>query len=389
MTKTLSLAQAAALGFSALLVGVGLGRFGYPALIPAVVGAGWVTPEVAHLSAASNLAGYVLGAMFCAPAVRALGARRTVIVSLWLTVATFALSAVPLPAAPFAALRFISGVTGGALMTAVAPMVTLRVSPAVRGRAGGYAFAGVGAGFILSGTIVPALARHAPGLAWIAIAAVLAVASAVAWRTLPDDDPAPSSRGVRAERASERLNWTAIGIAAAYAGAAAGYVPATVVFVDYVGRILGFGLANAGLVWIATGVGAVVSPLLCGFLADRYGFAWTLRIVLAAMGFGAAIPAFTSAIALLAASGFLAGGMMIALASLVSGRTREITSAALYPALWAKLTVIFAVTQAAAAYAVSGILALTGDYTLIFLSAGAALLLGLCAEILLSRLGRA
>lgn len=384
MTKMLSLAQAATLGFTALLVGIGLGRFGYPALIPAVIGAGWVSPEVAHVAAASNLAGYVIGAFACVRVVRAIGSRKTILVSLWLTVATFALSAVPLPALPFAGLRFLAGVTGGALMTAVAPLVALRVEPAVRGRAGGYAFAGIGSGFILSGTLVPALAGQALGLAWIAIAAVLAVASIVAGRALPDDEEtvAPASAGTR--RAREPLNWAAIGLGVAYAGSAIGYLPATVIFVDYVGRVLGFGLGAAGFVWIATGVGAVASPLLAGVLADRYGFARTLRVVLFAMGVGAAIPAFTSGLVWLALSGFLAGGLMIALASLVSGRTREITTIGRHAAVWANLTVMFAVIQAAGAYAMTGMLAWTSNYTLIFLTAGAVLLLGLGFETLLS-----
>lgn len=385
MTKTLSLAHAATLGFTALLVGIGLGRFGYPALIPAIVGAGWVTPEVAHLSAASNLAGYVIGAFACVRVVRAIGSSKTILFSLWLTVATFALSAVPLPPIPFASLRFLSGVTGGALMTAVAPLVALRVEPALRGRAGGYAFAGIGSGFILSGTLVPALADHALALAWIAIAAALAAASIVAGRALPEDEPAPAPTSAGSSRARERLNWAAVGLAVAYAGSAIGYLPATVIFVDYVGRVLGLGLGAAGFVWVATGTGAVISPLLAGFLADRYGFARTLRIVLLAMGVGAAIPAFTSALVWLALSGFLAGGLMIALASLVSGRIREITSIGRHAAVWANLTVIFAVTQAAAAYAVTGALAWTNDYTLIFLSAGAILLMGLGFEMLLSR----
>lgn len=384
MTKMLSLAQAATLGFTALLVGIGLGRFGYPALIPAIIGAGWVTPEVAHVSAASNLAGYVVGAFACVGVVRAIGSGKTILVSLWLTVATFALSAVPLPPFLFAGLRFISGVTGGALMTAVAPLVALRVEPAVRGRAGGYAFAGIGSGFILSGTLVPALADHALGLAWIAIAAVLAAASVIAGRALPDDEKAAALPSAGIRRVREPLNWAAIGLAVAYAGSAIGYVPATVIFVDYVGRVLGLGLGAAGLVWIATGIGAMISPLLAGVLADRYGFARTLRVVLFAMGVGAAIPYFISGLAWLALSGFLAGGLMVALASLVSGRTREITTIGRHAAVWANLTVIFALTQAAAAYAVTGVLAWTGNYTLIFLSAGAALLVGLGFEMLLS-----
>ncbi len=384
MTETLSLLRAITLGFTCLLVGIGIGRFGYPALIPAVIKAGWASAETAHVAAASNLAGYLVGALAAPLIVRWIGARATVLSCLWLTVVSFAIPATPLPPVPFVALRFLSGFTGGALMTAVAPMITLMVGAGQRGRANGYAFSGVGIGFILSGTLVPALADRDLAVAWLAISAVLALMAGIAWQALPRGD-APVPVASAKEGTS---NGAAVGLAIAYCCAAAGYIPASVIFVDYVGRVLGLGLGVGGAIWVATGVSAVVSPLIAGPMADRYGVAPVLRTVLLLMGLGAAIPAFTSVPWLLALSGMLAGGLMIALASLVSGRAREITSADRHAGLWARLTVLFAVVQAAFAYAVSGFLVVSDNYALLFLAAAATTLSGLAVEILASRARR-
>ena len=388
MTPSLSAPRAAALGFCALLVGIGLGRFGYPALIPALVGAGWATPKVAHVAGASNLAGYMIGALAAGWTVRLAGARATVVVALWLTVASFAFSAVPLPALPFAALRLLSGITGGVLMAAVAPAVAAAVDPRRRGIVGGIAFSGIGIGIVASGSAVPLMAGQGLAAAWLAIAAVLAVASAVASWAMPADPPRAGAAARATASGWSRPGLAITGLAIAYTASAIGYVPHTVVFVDYVARVLGHGLGAGGLIWIATGLGAVVSPLAAGVLADRMGFAVALRLVLAAMAFGTAVPVAPGALAPLAVSGMLAGGFMIALASLAAGRAREIVGPERHASVWGRLTALFAVAQAAAAYATSGILAIAGDYVLVFGIAASMTAAGLATEMATAARGR-
>ena len=53
------------------LVGIGLARFGYTPLIPALISANWFTPSAAVYLGAANLAGYLAGAL----GVRAVAAR--------------------------------------------------------------------------------------------------------------------------------------------------------------------------------------------------------------------------------------------------------------------------------------------------------------------------
>src|SRR5689334_7954894 len=50
-------------GLCAILVGIGLARFGYTPLIPALIAAKWFTPGEAASLGAANLAGYLAGAL--------------------------------------------------------------------------------------------------------------------------------------------------------------------------------------------------------------------------------------------------------------------------------------------------------------------------------------
>src|ERR1700682_2957443 len=61
----------AAAGLCASLVGLGLARFAYTPLIPALIAAKWFSPADAVYLGAANLAGYLAGALVA----RQLGAR--------------------------------------------------------------------------------------------------------------------------------------------------------------------------------------------------------------------------------------------------------------------------------------------------------------------------
>src|SRR5690242_3783640 len=59
----LSAARATLAGLAATLVGVGLARFAYTPLLPALIAAGWFPPASAAYLGAANLAGYLAGAL--------------------------------------------------------------------------------------------------------------------------------------------------------------------------------------------------------------------------------------------------------------------------------------------------------------------------------------
>src|SRR5688572_15737434 len=54
-------------GLCASLVGIGLSRFAYTPLIPALIAADWFTPSQSAYLGAANLAGYLAGALLGRP----------------------------------------------------------------------------------------------------------------------------------------------------------------------------------------------------------------------------------------------------------------------------------------------------------------------------------
>ncbi|TXM81368.1 YbfB/YjiJ family MFS transporter, partial [Methylobacterium sp. WL122] len=149
--------RAVASASCASLVGIGLARFAYTPLLPAIIDGGWFPASTAAYLGAANLAGYLAGALLG----RRLAARTRVPTVLrgmmgLATVAFFA-CAFPLSVAWFFAWRFASGFAGGALMVLAAPAVLPHVPPGKRGLAGGLIFMGIGAGVAASGTLVPLL----------------------------------------------------------------------------------------------------------------------------------------------------------------------------------------------------------------------------------------
>ncbi|MEI8145352.1 MAG: YbfB/YjiJ family MFS transporter, partial [Alphaproteobacteria bacterium] len=182
-------------GFCGLLIGVGLGRFGYPPLIPAMVEANWGAPAAFHLAGAFNLAGYVVGAIVAVPIISRLGTKQSLWLGAVMATAAFAVSIVPLPAWLFSAARALSGIAGGILMIILPPIIAASVAPEAKGRANGSACAGVGTGFVLSGTALPALAGLGPSAAWMGLTIVMIAASTVLLITAPNVEARPVQSG--------------------------------------------------------------------------------------------------------------------------------------------------------------------------------------------------
>src|SRR5438309_11929775 len=81
---------------SANLVGIGLARFGYTPLIPALIAAGWFTPSAAVYLGAANLAGYLAGAIWARGIAARLGVALSLRAAMLLTAASLFACMLPL-----------------------------------------------------------------------------------------------------------------------------------------------------------------------------------------------------------------------------------------------------------------------------------------------------
>ncbi|WP_407654537.1 YbfB/YjiJ family MFS transporter [Bradyrhizobium prioriisuperbiae] len=362
-------------GLCASLVGLGLARFAYTPLIPALIAARWFSPaDVVYLGAA-NLAGYLAGALLARELGARAGAVRTLRTMMVLASLSALASSVPLSFLWFFAWRFLSGLSGGVIMVLAASTILPHTAPGKRGLVGGVIFAGVGLGIAASGTLVPLLLQQGLKQAWYGLALLSAVLTLISWKAWPTEatttdstqiDQTPSHGGhagvIRALCAEYGLNALAL-------------VPHMVFLVDFVARGLGQGITAGSHYWVLYGIGAIVGPLLAGHLADRSGFGPALRVAFLIEAIAIVLPAISTSPTIMIVSSLIVGGFTPGIVPLVLGRIHELVphSSTGQRAAWAQATTTFALFQAAGAYGLSFLFARTGgDYAILFvIGAGA------------------
>jgi predicted MFS family arabinose efflux permease len=377
--------RAALAGLCATLVGIGLARFAYTPLIPALIDGGWFTPSQAAYLGAANLAGYLAGALLARPLAARISAPLLLRAMMLLATATVFACAVPLSFAWFFIWRFASGLSGGVLMVLAAPAVLPCVPPSRRGLAGGVIFTGVGLGIAASGTLVPPMLRWGLFETWISLGALASLLTIVAWGGWPEARARPAP--IRHERPPSSPALKALYVQ--YALIAAGLVPHMVFLVDFLARGLGRGLEAGASHWVLFGFGAMAGPVLAGHLGDRIGFGLALRLALVVQAICVGWLAVTDNPGVLIVSSIVVGAFVPGVVSLVLGRVHELipNDPGRQQAAWSLTTMAFALGQAGAAYGFSFLFERGGGYGLLFALGAGLLVLALAIDLVVTGLG--
>lgn len=295
-------------GLVALAVAMGVGRFVYTPILPAMMDAG-LSPAGAGFVASSNFIGYIVGALAAAtPSLP--GSRRA-----WALGALFASGATTLAMGladdltTYLVIRFAGGVASAFVLVLFSTLVLERLARAGRGDLSAVHFAGVGTGIALSAALVSGLL--ATGADWRTLWLVTGAASVlavpfVAWATPPLSEPA-SARGPPARLALSR---PLIGLVLAYGLFGFGYV-VTATFIVAIVRDQPDLRALEPFVWLVVGLTAAPSVALWSALGRRIGVTWAfaLACLLEAIGVAASVLWITGTGALVAAA-FLGGTFM-------------------------------------------------------------------------------
>ncbi|MDJ0387601.1 YbfB/YjiJ family MFS transporter [Roseomonas sp. E05] len=341
-------------GAGALCAGVGLARFAYVPLFPALVTAGWVDGAEAGLLGACNFTGYLLGALGGRGLGRRLGIPAALDAGMALVVVAFLACALPLGVAWLGLWRGLAGVAGGVLMALAGPAVQAVTAPARRGAAGGIVVAGVGAGVVLGALAVPALRPAGIAGSWLGLAVLGALIWGALRRFWPDPPAAEITRlpqGLPVPRAG--------GLLLAYGLSAAGMVAPMVYLADLGVRGRGLGALVVGLLWVLFGLGGVAGTLAGGRIAGRAGGRRTLVawMVVQVAALGATL--LPGAVAVLLAAplcGF--SGIGVSAVALAAARERAGMAAG---RLWVRATAIYALAQAGTGFALAALFRATGD----------------------------
>lgn len=381
MTAKAKLHPAALAAGACLLSGIGLARFGYVPMFPAMVEAGWVGGAGGGLLGAYNFAGYLLGALLGRRLGQRLGVPGALDLCMGLLVLSFLACGWQGGLAWLAVWRALAGFGGGVLMSVSGPAAQAVVPPAQRGLAGGVLTSGVGGGAALGAVAVPLLLQGGVALAWIGMAALVALIWLAARPYWPN--PPVETLALPRGQALPPAWW----LLATYVLSAAGMVPPMVYTADLAVRGHGAGAVLTGLLWVLFGLGAVAGTLSGGVLAGRIGAMPAVRLWMAFQVAALAAtlaPAGWGSWALLLAAP-LSGFSGVGLTAVTLAGAREIAGSA-SAVLWARATVLYALTQACTGFLLAALFRWSGDQHAAVFGAGLLLsVLGLAVAVLAPR----
>ena len=346
-------------GLAATLVGNGIGRFAYIALMPVLIGQQWFTPNEAAVLGGATLVGYLAGVPLAGRLTRRW--KVSVLIRAALLICSVSYLACAWRGQGFLAFcgwRLLAGVGGALAMVLVPNLVIQRSGPEFRGRASGVVFAGVGTGVMASGTLVPLCVGLGVSATWLVLGGLCLMLTAGTWRTwrepAADQPGSPAAAPGMAPSFAEppqwpkSLTWPVGGLWLGYALNAVGYLPHALFWVDYITRELGQPLVVGGMFWGIFGLAAAVGPFVTGPLADRMGFGRTLTAAYVLKTLGAALPLWDHSWIALGVSSALMGLCTPGISALVSGYTMALVGRAWHRRAWGWMTFAFAAAQVAA-----------------------------------------
>jgi MFS family permease len=176
-------------------VGLGLGRFAYALLLPAMrADLGW-SYAVAGAMNTANAAGYLVGALAAAPIAARVGDKRGFLAGVLLTALSLLATGLATDIAALALLRVVAGAAGALSLVTGGALAASAVNGGGRGRptlALGVYFGGAGFGMVVSAFAVPALVAAVGWRSgWFALGALGLLGAAAA---LPALARAPGGR---------------------------------------------------------------------------------------------------------------------------------------------------------------------------------------------------
>lgn len=366
-------------GFVTLLVSNGIGRFGYPPLIPALVDAKWFSVVQADYLGAANLTGYIIGSICGTLLNRYVPSVTLIRTMLLLTAASFVLCAFPFAYPLYFLIRLLAGFAGGVIMVITAPTIFKHTSPDRKGIIGGIIFSGVGIGIALAGTIIPFLVQHGLQITWLTFGGLSLLLTLLIWKGWPEgSNEKHAQKSSHSPHSNKHVLWSGaiIFLMLSYACNAVGFVPHTVFWVDFISRGLHKGIEEGTRFWVLLGLAAAIGPILTGAIADRIGFAKSIRISLLIKAIGVILPLISTSNWSLALSSIFVGSLALGLSSLAAGRTAELVGHGQQKQVWSRMTVVFSITHAGTAYLLSFLFSVEHSYLLLFQIGAATLLAG-------------
>ena len=390
-----------AVGTLVVFGSLGLGRFAYSVVLPAMQeGLGMDNAQAGALATA-NLVGYLAFCVVGGALATRLGPRLVVTAGLGLAGVSMVMTGLADSFAGAAVWRCLAGVGSGASNVPVMGLLVAWFAPRRRGLASGVAVAGSSLGLIVVGPLVPRiLSAHGPQgwrICWfifggltllLTLAAVLLLRNRpseigqVPVGARPDEAPAPARAGALrwADVYTRPIVWL---VGLVYVAFGFSYI----IYLTFFSKCLiaegGYTQAEAGRLFMVMGWSSLFCGLIWGTVSDAIGRKGALAIVYAihAVAF-ALFPLWPTPVGF-TVSAVLFGLSAWSIASIMAATCGDLLGSRLAPAALGFVTLFFGIGQAAGPF-VAGIMADTFQslWPALWLSAGVALLGGVGALLL-------
>jgi predicted MFS family arabinose efflux permease len=358
-------------GLAAMTAAIGIGRFVYTPILPAMLGAlGWSKSD-AGLVASANLLGYFIGALLAGRPFVIARPRPWLLTALTISAVSTAAMAVPSDMVSFVSLRFIGGVASAFAIVCTSTLVLERLSASGRGSLSAIQFAGVGFGVMISAIAVSTML--AAGANWRTLwmgTGSLAILAAIAAALL-----IPAAEDHRAPMKADVAGTPPPGMAAmivAYGLFGFGYI-ITATFLVAIVRLTAEVRVLEPWVWTLFGLAAIPSVTVWNWLGKRIGILNAFAAACAIEAVGVATSVEWVTIPGICLSALLLGGtfMGITVLGFMAGR---MLSAGHPHQAFARMTASFSLGQMAGPLVAGFLSERLGDFRVASLIAAAALI---------------
>ncbi len=372
-------------GVIGLAIAMGVARFAFTPILPAMQAATGLGTDGAGLLASLNYLGYFVGALGMGLVPH--GAARTAVfrLSLLLSVVTTAAMGLDLGDAGQAmpvwlVLRFLSGVSSAGIFILGVAIVLDTLTRQGGERFAGWLYTGVGLGIASSGLFV-ALFGGRLGWAgdWLALAAICAVLGRLPglWVRDPAQPPQAAAAGTAGNAAAAAraggLSAPLLLLTVAYFLEGGGYIVSATFLVSILKTDPGTAAVGEAA-WMVAGLGAVGAGVFWAAVARRTGSWWSLILAHLTQAVAILLP-MTGSPTVAVISALLFGGTFVGIVSQAFALGRQLSAGASAKVVGA-LTAAYGLGQIIGPLPAGLVVTHTGSFNAALLGAAAAVLLG-------------
>jgi len=370
---------------------LGLARFGYTSILPAMQDGLRLTNTQTGLLQTLNLIGYLLTVVFAGILAARFGPRIVISISLLIVGLAMLLTGL-VPEFGAACLgRFLAGVGGAGANVPAMGLVSAWFGARRRGLASGIGVTGSSVGLIVTGPMIPVILNRYGDQGWRiswyilgAITLLLCIICGIFLRNRPQDknlkpigeSEAESSRRMT-QKDSPALDWHLLWkspvlwkLAAIYCAFGFSYIIYSTFFVRHLVTDGNFTVNAAGTLWMQIGMVSMVSGFIWGSVSDRWGRRIALLSVFTLQGISFSIFGLSSNITAVYVSAALFAVTAWSIPALMAALAGDVFGSRLAPAALGLMTIVFGIGQALGPY-LAGVLAdTTNSFSLAFILAG-------------------